>query len=286
VARRDGFPNGNGHIQRISNWSPNLGGNGRPEKVPPTSVGLEVERQIATVSVDPSFPYVTLTVLALLAAGSVLLLRSGSFWGKTLGIGLLATAPLISGTKFVLVEKFSPEIKIAWPESKSRPPADERPTAEKLPPQFSFTLTLPPFPQGSNTPDSNLRCVLHTLARDLATDLELSSVVVVGRADKRELKPGSRRKYATNWGLAQQRSACVQQVLVRTGIASSKVLATTAGPLHTHESASAELLAKDRSATLFVSGNGGQHKWSEGLTQGVDLTKCDDGAVLADVLCM
>lgn len=263
------------------------GSNGRHE-TPITMSPVAPIAPVVPVAPDFAFSYVALTVMACLGAGLALLLRAKSNAGRAIGIGLLATAPLVSGTKFVLVEKFgfSPHVEItASAKDKPKPEASGQPPAPEPPALFSFTMALPSFPEGSSTPDAKLRCVLHTLARDLAADPELSSIVVVGRADKRELKPLTRRKYASNWGLAQQRSACVQQVLTRTGLTPNKVLATIAGPVHTNSATSDGLLAKDRSVTVFVNGSGTKHSWSEGLSQGVELSRCDDGAILADDLC-
>lgn len=244
---------------------------------------------IGTTSSDQTFNFVVLTVVACVLAGLILLLLSTSIWGKIVGGMLLAAAPLVSG-KFALIENVkvdSPKLDISF-QQKTRPAdASEQPPAgpSQRAPSFRFALSLPSFPQGTANPDEQLRCVIDTLGRDLAGDSELSSIVIVGRADKRELRPTVRRQYASNWGLAQQRGACVQQKLLKSGIDANKVLATTAGPLHTSRLSSRDLLARDRSVSLLITGTGEKHEWAAGLVQGVEYGKCDKDAILADNEC-
>jgi outer membrane protein OmpA-like peptidoglycan-associated protein len=239
---------------------------------------------VGTTSPDQTFYFVMLTVGACVAAGIALLLLWPSIWGKILGSILLAAAPLVSG-KFVLVEnmKVVDKVDISLQQKTRSADAPEQPPAgpSQRAPSFRFALSLPSFPQGTANPDEQLRCVIDTLGRDLANDPELSSIVIVGRADKRELRPAVRRQYASNWGLAQQRGACVQQKLLKSGVDASKVLATTAGPLHTNQLSSRDLLAQDRSVSLLITGTGEKHEWTTGLVQGVAYSKCDRDALLA-----
>jgi len=121
---------------------------------------------------------------------------------------------------------------------------------------FSLTLTLPPFESGSAEASEKLLSKIHSLADALVSAKTVSSIVLVGRADKRELKPEVRHKYASNWGLAQQRAVFVQQVLSNMMVPPGKILATTAGPLYTSDSTPPALLENDRAVSVYISGYG------------------------------
>ena len=121
---------------------------------------------------------------------------------------------------------------------------------------FTMSTSLPPFKPGTAETNERLRLTLHDLGGALASTRKISRVVVVGRADRQELTYKGRRKYASNWGLAQQRAAYVEGALVELKVPPDKIIVTTAGPRYTTASESAELLEQDRMVTVLVSGEG------------------------------
>jgi hypothetical protein len=226
-----------------------------------------------------------LTVIALLTSGIAIWRLSESRAAKAIGGALLLSAPLLSGMKLFTIERFVVE-KLISLEIGSRPPPPpvNSPKLER-PKPFSFTLTLPPFESGSAEPGNRLRCSLHTLARDLAEDTSIASIVVMGRADRRELRPAARRKYATNWSLAQQRGACVQEVLTKRNVSPAKIMVTTAGPVHISWDPKA-VLDQDRAVSIFIHADGDTHPWVSRVSKSGEWSYCDENAMLSPDPCV
>jgi hypothetical protein len=250
-------------------------------------------------------------IAGILAVAGVVLLCVPSWKGRLAG-GLCLALSLLSGAKILPVEKiFSLEdiTLLSYTRNHSPPPngysfqtlsvAVENMVVSKFPwgkmveprpqppPPFFHSITLPPFESGSAEPDQHLCCALRTLARHLAEDPHLSSIIVVGRADRRELRPTARRKYATNWGLAQQRAACVERVLRAMHVKPENMLVITAGPLLTSHSMPAAALDPDRTVTLLITGSGStrEHSWVEAIERNAGQWDCNNAAEVPLELC-
>lgn len=139
---------------------------------------------------------------------------------------------------------------------------------------FAFSLRLPPFESGSAELSPDLSIALSSLAKHLAADKEITSVVVVGRADRQELGAELKRKYATNFHLARQRGANLKQVLGKLGVAPSKITVTSAGPLLTSKDVSGNQIECDRAASVFIAGIGSSHPWTGQIAPQL-LFQCD-----------
>ena len=175
-----------------------------------------------------------------------------------------------------------------FPWDKVQIPAPPVPLVAPVPPPpFFHSIILPPFQSRSAELDNDLRCALCTLARSLAKDEHLSSIIAVGKADRRELRPTARRKDTANWGLAQQRAVCVEKALRAMRVKTENILVITAGPVHTLHSMPATGLNTDRAMTVLIAGSGTkqEHPWTEAFERNEGYRDCDEVAEVPVDLC-
>jgi hypothetical protein len=107
-----------------------------------------------------------------------------------------------------------------------------------------------------------LICALSVIASDLAKSASnLTYIEIQAAADRQEMRPETRRRYASNWALAQQRGACVLRILRQNGVPPDRMRITNAGPLYTAGRLLPEDLARDRSVQISVGVDGAEPEW-------------------------
>lgn len=204
-------------------------------------------------------------------AGFVLLVKAQSNLGKAAGVALALSAPLLTGMKLLSVDKLLSAHSLFSLHYHGRPAQE---VAHELAP-FSTSVSFPAFPSGTAQPQPALQCAMDTLAAEIARDRDLHLVLVVGRADRQELSLTARGRYATNWGLAQQRGDFFAGVLRSRGLPAAKLIVTTAGPLHTKNAQPNSEWDDDRRVSIFVQGQGSVHSWTEKIGRGGVWSLCD-----------
>jgi hypothetical protein len=140
--------------------------------------------------------------------------------------------------------------------------------------QYTATLELPPFPSGSAETDERLQCAVRLLGSELTTEDGLTATQIIGRADRQELSPGARRRYASNWALAQQRAVRIEVLLGPALRANVQVALGTAGPVFTSSPVRDASWDRDRAVTIILRGSG---KLSDSLRQqiaDINWSKC------------
>jgi flagellar motor protein MotB len=258
--------------------------------------GLTAKEHISTLIDETNFAALG-TGAAFLLAGISLLLSTTSKLARSIGVALVATAPFVSGLTFLKIEK--PRIKVERLfdyiagkkyEENHRPPIipitlvnGGKPAISQ---PFTAILTSPPFPSGSAVPDERLSCFLQRLATELASTSSVNSITIEATADRRELRPDTRRQYGSNWALAQQRGICVSRVMLEHSFPREKIFVTNAGPLHTSGPIIDADLESDRSVSVFVSGNGERPEWLNGLKTDEEGVICSPEAVELRKLCI
>jgi len=195
-------------------------------------------------------------LLAAVLGGALLLFNrtSESSNAKTLrslGAGLAVTGGILSGAKALAVDKlfstsslslalvsYTPYYSVGQDGSQ----ADQRSAAEET--------DLPAFATGTADSCDLLTAGLQAVSGALKKHSGISQIVVVGRADRRELHGAAQINYKTNWSLAQQRAERIRKILTDDGV-SGPILVENAGPLLTRE-ADDEKLSRDRRTTIQV----------------------------------
>jgi outer membrane protein OmpA-like peptidoglycan-associated protein len=278
-----------------------------PAIVEPTTPPTVVTTSLSAVAVP-----VSVFMAAIFAISGVVLLCLSPSRGRQIAGASLLTLSLLSGLKILPIDSIismedltlvrvsrnhSPPLEgyslqtlslavenmvlAQFPWDKVQIPAPPLPPVPPVsrvpPPPFFHSITLPPFQSGSAELDNDLRCALCTLARSLAEDEHLSSIIVVGKADRRELRPTARRKYATNWGLAQQRAMCVEKALRAIRVKTENILVITAGPVLTLHSMPATGLNTNRAVTVLIAGSGTkqEHPWTEAFERNKGYRDCN-----------
>lgn len=230
---------------------------------------------VGTWSPD-SISVVVLLTLTFLVSGSLLLVLTKLRSTKALGgaLILLATAP--SAFTFLKVENLislKPTINLDGSISISK--LDQ--------PEFHrVSIVLPPFDSGTADPDPTIRCAVNAVVEAMFEAQSRPHVLITGKADRVELKPATKAKYATNWGLAQQRAAAVFELLSKAGVEDDHLFLSNAGPIHTSLEDSSRLFL-DRSITLTIQTVGQPSKRLIELSNVADWSTCAmPGAVETD----
>ncbi len=195
---------------------------------------------------------------ALVGSGTLLIYNAPTRAVRAAGYTLAATGSILGGAKLLSIDRLISAKTLLSVQVTRYEQSKQRID----PPRVSFAVRLPPFTTGSARPDRELQCAIETLASAVAADRKIESVIVVGRADKRNLNGTTRAAYATNWGLAQQRAEAITGALVAAGVEHAKIATTSAGPTLTSLKASDDSLAADRAATVVVYAAAGDHSWS------------------------
>ena len=95
-----------------------------------------------------------------------------------------------------------------------------------------------------------LKAIMNTMESNIKLG-EIKSILLVGRADKRPLKECLRKKYESNVNLANARASVVKNIL-RGIVDPSKIIITIAGASNTGNDVSRNLMAMDRSVTIYA----------------------------------
>lgn len=205
-----------------------------------------------------------------LIAGGVFLLRQpASKAAAGAGIGLLTLGSVTATAKLLSIDKMwstDAIVKINHTSGKS--------SSEQQAPATTFIMRLPPFATGTAVPDSQIRCAAETLGSALKNDPGIVSIVVVGRADRRNVRNNAHKLYASNWGLAQQRAEGVAASLVSQGVGSRRVSTAVAGPVLTAIEPTENALAADRAVSVTVHAVGAIHEWTDKITSGGEWRGC------------
>jgi hypothetical protein len=182
---------------------------------------------------------------------------------KATGATMAITASMLSGLKLLSVDKILSSKDLLT--IRYSPQYSSQPSPAYAP--FSLMVGFPSFPSGSADPSQGLACKIKAFAQDISKDPGIFSVVVVGRADRQDLSPRARLRYASNWGLAQQRGICIERILAAY-IAPAKILVNNAGPLFTTDTRPSRAWEPDRAVTIIVQGIGGSHPWTQFIENG------------------
>lgn len=209
----------------------------------------------------------------------LILVGSGvAFWGlsktrigRYVGGSLILSASLLSGLKILNIEKMISigevtGVKVHLPEKID---IGKRPA-------YTLSVRLPPYQTASASPSSRMICATRTVARALAKNAGLHTVVVITAADRRELRPEVRREFASNWALAQQRGANIAAILARQVPPGAAILVTNAGPTNTSGILDENRLSQDRTPVIQVSGFGAPSKELQSIEEANWNTACSE----------
>ena len=188
-----------------------------------------------------------------LAAGVAFYAFSKNDLGKAAGMAIALTGTAFSGAKLLGVEKMFDVDKIVSIEWAPRGAGtDKVPPPVAAPHPTSAAVRFEAFPDGKVEPPADLQCAARAFASFLRADPDVINVTVVGRADRRELRNPLRKRFGTNWALAQQRAGVIERLFAEAAFAPDRVNTVAAGPLLTDGYEKAQDMERDREITVYV----------------------------------
>jgi hypothetical protein len=115
-----------------------------------------------------------------------------------------------------------------------------------------YEIPLPPFATASDEVTKSQKCGIAWVGQILKNAPEVHEIAIQSSADRRELLPAVKKKFASNFGLSRKRAESVVTLLISLGIPKTKLVILNVGPKNTEDSSSSIALEKDRIVLLRV----------------------------------